>query len=673
MLGSPAVRPSHVAVSVSRLGVLLALSLCFLLGSYGRLTHVWPSFGVLLYSAHLAALAGALQFAVWAVLFQVEINVPRGRLLSTLLALGSLGPAMYFVANHVAAGDGLRARGVPELVTMSVAFGVLATLAAIVWSYRFWARWRVFDLLFALVAISGLLLADAQLSRAQTELSTLLELFALFLAAQLVLIVIGPNPNAQWVIGLLGCAACLALSALGLFLPERVAHGRRLMLVGELSSAYVATRWLGPAPQKLAPRVDPERCRELRDAPPFPALALPAEQRRNVILISIDTLRADHVQLQVGGKPLMPGLSAFAREARYAPRAQSGFPATMLSMTSAFTGFLPSDLLLAPKPIENVFTRAKGTLTTIEAVLPRGRYFTRPDVQAYLLSGAELSAVGSAPRQTDYAIRKLRLLRSLGERHMMWIHFYEPHEPYKAREPYDFGPRPIDRYRSELAMVDEQLSQLLEVLRTEGWYDDSLIMIFADHGESFGEHNHFHHHYLVYPWLVNVPLLWRAPDTEPARVDAPVHLMDVAASVLHFLDLSPPGALRGRSLLARLPEPSRVLFSEELSVSGRVMQGFRSAPARDEAELLARFDRIERGPGYASKLAVRRLDRYFVQQRASGAEELYAWRSDPLAAHDLVDAEPETAEALNHEAERLRANVYERAACELLSFERVHE
>jgi arylsulfatase A-like enzyme len=304
-------------------------------------------------------------------------------------------------------------------------------------------------------------------------------------------------------------------------------------------------------------------------------------------------------------------------------------------------------------------------MDTVEAVLPRGRYFDRPDVQAYLLSGAYREADGTARQQTGYSLGRLRELRAEGKRHIFWIHYFEPHGPYRTRPEFDFGPSEIDRYRSEIATVDAQLERLFSMLREEGWYDDSLIMVFSDHGESFGEHNHYHHHYLVYPWLVDVPLVWRAPGIAPARVTGPVHLMDVAATVMHFLGWPSPGGMRGMSLLGAPPPATRPLLSEEASISGSNMHQFRLRPAQSEAELFNRLMRLENGLGYASKLAVRQGDHFLVQHRSSLAQELYRWRADPLAANDLADQEPARREQLNAEAERFRASVFERAACEL--------
>jgi hypothetical protein len=659
------VRLAKVASPILRLGVLLALSFLLFIGTYTRLTRALPPFRVVLYGAHLALVAGLLLFAFASLLTLIETHAARGRTVATLLALGLLSPFVHYVSAHIASGDGLRSRGIPEALGTSVAFLVLATAAAIVWTYRYWARRRFFDVLFALVAVAGLCTGDAALSRAQTQLATLIQLLAVFLATQLVLNLVGESKRAQLSIGL-ACSTCiLALALVGLCSPERVAKGRRLALVAESSSAYVDTRLFGGARTERPPRIDGKRCEALARVKPPPPLALPSERRRNVILVSIDTLRADYVESRVKGQLLMPGLVAFTQEARFAPRAQSAFPATLLSMTAAFTGYMPSDLLLAPKPLANIFTLARKHLDHVEAVLPRGRYFNRPDVQAYLLSGAYVETVGNARHQTAYAIARLDELRAEHKSHLMWVHYYEPHEPYALHPPYDFGDSEIGRYRSELAHVDEQLALLLAHLRENGWYDDSLIMVFADHGESFGEHNHVHHHYLVYPWLVNVPLFWRTPDTLPGRVDAPVHLMDVAPSVLHFLGLPPPPGARGRSLLAGSSEKTRLLFSEEVSMSGRMMLQYRNEPAKDEAELFARLLRLENGPGYTSKLGVRSGDRYLVQQRASLANELYAWRSDPLAAHDVADKEVGTTEALGREAERFRMSVYERAACDL--------
>jgi hypothetical protein len=673
MLGSSLVHQSNVAAPALRLGVLFALSYLLFLVTYARLSQTLPSLGVALYGARLCALTAATVFAFSYLLMLLahgtapsQPRAPRCRWVSTLLFLVLLSPFIHYVSAHIASGDGLRALRIPELVTTSASLLVLSLLTVIVWTYRFWARPRVLDALFAILACSALLLSEAQLSRAQPELATLLQLFAVLLASQLVITWVGDDTRLSLRLGLASSGIALALVVLALSCPELVAGGRRRALVAESALAYVAPRLLGlrHSPQ-VPPKVDYTRCEALRAPKPAKPLPLAAEQRRNVILISIDTLRADYVGSRVAGKLVMPALVRFTEEARYAPRAQTAFPATLLAMTSAFTGYMPSDLLVAPKPIENLFSLTKDHVDVVEAVLPRGGYFSRPDVRAYLLSGADVVAAGSARQETHYALRRLRELRAAGKSHLMWLHYFEPHSPYQVQPPFEFGDSEVARYQSELAFVDEQLGYLLALLRDGGWYDDSLIMVFADHGESFGEHNHSFHHYLVYPWLVNVPLVFRTPGMVPARVDAPVHLMDVTASVLQFLGLPAPGALRGQSLLGDLPPASRALFSEELSISGRTRLRYRNEPPRTEAELFERLQRLENGPGYVSKLGVRLGDRYLVQHRASQAAELYALRGDPHATRDLAEVEPELVRALNEQAEDLRASVYERAACAL--------
>jgi arylsulfatase A-like enzyme len=301
----------------------------------------------------------------------------------------------------------------------------------------------------------------------------------------------------------------------------------------------------------------------------------------------------------------------------------------------------------------------------VEAVLPSGNYFSRPDVVSYLLNDIEVHELGGAPRQTKFAIGSLRTLRARGKSHLMWVHYFEPHAPYKSHAEYSFGDSDWERYQSELALVDEHLSQLLQVLREEGWYEDSLILLFADHGESFGEHQHYHHHYLVYPWLVSVPFALRAPGLASGSFSGPVHLTDITPTVLQFLGLDAMRPMRGVPLLAGDPAPGRPLFSEEISVTGRTMLEYREHPVKDESAAMARFYRLEHGQGYVSKLAVAQNGLQLVQHRDSRAVELYDMERDPRAAHDLADAEPEATRRLSETLLALRRDMLMRSLCEL--------
>jgi arylsulfatase A-like enzyme len=256
-------------------------------------------------------------------------------------------------------------------------------------------------------------------------------------------------------------------------------------------------------------------------------------------------------------------------------------------------------------------------------------------------------------------------MRARGERHLMWVHYIEPHDPYVRHPELDLGDSDEQRYQSELAYVDLELGALLRVLREEGWYEDSLIAVFADHGESFGEHEHHHHHYLLYPWLVAVPFALHVPGLAPGPFSGPVHLMDLAPTVLQFVGFPANRPLRGLPLLIADPPAERALLSEEIALTGRHLYPYRAHAAASEAEVLARLRHVEHAGGYAGKLAIAQNGLQLVQHRSSRAIELYDMQRDPRAENDLVGARPEAARALSDALRSVREESLLRSLCEV--------
>lgn len=656
---------AKLAPLFSRFGILLFAGLPLLLAPPSVSAGSFPELALWLYAARVASWSALALALPCSLLYAIERSLDRGRWLATALFVALLVLLVSPLASHLASGDGLRARGISAALVERVVLVLIALLGAAVWTYRYWARARFWDVALGGLFCLGLLSCAAILRRGQMQLAALLEGLALLLAVLVLHVALASKPRAlQRVAG--GAVLSVAvLLTIGLFAPTQLARGRRLALLTE-STLGVVSGQLVPGPEESAPTRDAASCARTLQAPHWPAWTAPPEQRRNVILISIDTLRADAaLRRRKDGSPLMPGLQGFMAESRRAERAHAAYPATLLSLGAAFTGNAPTDLLLASRPYPTLFALARQRVEKLEAVLPNGHYFSRPDVAAYLLRDLEVHEAGAARRVTRQAIDRLRELRANGTSHLMWVHYFEPHSPYRKHTEYDVGDSDEARYESELAYVDEHLSQLLQVLREEGWYEDSLIVLFADHGESFGEHGHYHHHYLVYPWLVSVPFGLHAPGLAPGTFTGPVHLTDITPTVLQFLGLGSPRPMRGLPLLMADPPKARVLLSEEIAVTGRLLLDYRQHPVRSEAELLARLHNIEHGRSYVSKLALAQSGLQLVQHRPTGAVELYDMQRDPRAEHDLVDADPKAARALSEQLLALRRDMLLRALCDM--------
>jgi hypothetical protein len=666
VLGSLAVHLGKLAPLLSRVGTLLLLALLLAVASRAAASGHAPEPGFCLYAARLAGWTTLVIALPCLLLFGVERTLPRGCSMATLLMIALELPFLRPIAVLLASGDGLRARGISAALVEWVVLALLTALSVAVWTYRYWARRRALDLALGLLLGGGLLTCAALLSRAQLQLAAVLQVHALVLGVSLLHLALSNWPRVIRGVALLGVACGFALWCLGWLLPQQLARGTRHALLTEAPLSLVARRLVPAQVEAPLPARTPARCAEVLRPSVLPEWTEPEERRRNVILISIDTVRADYVlRPRPDGTPLMPELARFMQESRRAARAHAAFPATLLSLSAAFSGAMPTDLLLAGRRAPTLAEQVHAHFDSVLAVLPKGNYFGRPDVQAFLLPGLETHEVGRARRENGYALSRLRYLRSRGKRLFMWVHYFEPHAPYVKHSGFDFGDSDEQRYRGELAHVDQRLGELLQLLREDGWFEDSLIAVFADHGESFGEHHHRQHHHLVYPWLVSVPFALHAPGLAPGVFAGPVHTMDLVPTVLQFLGAPARRPLLGWPLLTSDPPPDRVLASEEIAMTGGQLLPYHTQPATSEADVLARLQRIEWGGGYASKLAVAQNGLMLVQQRASRAVELYDMQRDPRAEHDLTEVLPEQARALEAAALRVRNQSLLRALCEV--------
>lgn len=644
--------------------------LSLLVASQWRLTERAPPVGVWLYAACLGLVAGLGLALLWLPVTWLDRRT-QGRtvLLPALLVLTLCFPFVHSLGVHLSGSDGLRARGFSAGLLELGFSAVFLSLPLLVWTVQRFTRRRLLDLGLGAALLVALLWLDVKVSRHQGELAALLEGCAALVFATLAstLLAAWPRAASRAALGSLGLVLLGVLLACAL--PERAREGRRAARVQESSVDYLdgrLARRIGPSRDGALLPLSATVCADALRAERFLPLALGKQRRRNVVLISIDSVRADHVRSQIAGQPLMPALVGFLREGRGPERAFTAYPATALAMSAAFTGLLPSELLLATPPADNLFTLAHGLVDQVEAVLPSGNYFQRPDVAHYLLRGASVHMT-AATKQTDLTIARLRALRAAEQTHLLWVHYFEPHVPYVGHRATAFGESDRQRYASELAHVDGQLARLLSMLREEGWYDDSLIGVFADHGEAFGEHGHSHHHYLLYPWLVEVPFGLHAPEPLVFARPSPAHLTDLTPTVLHFLGAErAPRALTGQSLLSPAAGAERSVIGEAFPVSGSALLAYAREPIGSEDQLLARLARIEHGPGYPSKLALAERGHRLILHRGSGASELYA-ETDRRASHDLADSAPQLREQLVQQAALWRERLLTRGRCALLA------
>jgi arylsulfatase A-like enzyme len=297
-----------------------------------------------------------------------------------------------------------------------------------------------------------------------------------------------------------------------------------------------------------------------------------------VILISVDTLRADHLPAYGYASVATPHISALQRDAIVFENAYSHCPLTLPSHSVVLTGLLPARHGVR----NNVGYRLDGAAhPTLTRLLKTQGYATGGAVSAYVLRSATgiadsmdffddavgvpgaAAAASSAQRSgADTTQRALEWLETVKTRpFFLFLHLYEPHSPYDPPEP--FRSRYGRTYDGEIAASDASVGVLVDALRRTGVYDQAIIIFLSDHGEGLGDHGEQEHGILLYREALRVPLLVKLPQSRRGgtRVGRPVGLVDIVPTVAALLALT-PGVRDGESLLETGGAPERRIYSE---------------------------------------------------------------------------------------------------------------
>lgn len=297
-----------------------------------------------------------------------------------------------------------------------------------------------------------------------------------------------------------------------------------------------------------------------------PVAAAPRAGRRpNVVFVSVETLRADHMGFLGYARATTPRLDAWAAEAAVFERAYTVAPVTDRVMPAWLGAMYPSMFVEALDYDTHVMGAERELLP--ERLQAAG-YHTMALMSFHLFDDhglgqgiAELEILGNE-RTQDARWTTLRALRKVRE-HLndqpwqpwfLWVHYYEPHSRYTPPERHALWgeAEPVDRYDGEIHYVDEQIGVLLDRLRELGALADTLVVFAADHGEEFLEHGRIMHAYAVYEESVRVPWAIAGPGVVARRIAEPVSLLDLTPTLLELLDIPPIPGAEGQSQAAAL-------------------------------------------------------------------------------------------------------------------------
>lgn len=293
-------------------------------------------------------------------------------------------------------------------------------------------------------------------------------------------------------------------------------------------------------------------------APPPEVRARP--QPKRIVLVTIDTWRSDALGASGSGRVKTPNLDAFAKGGLYCPKAWSSATLTAPSHASILTGLQP----FRHGVRNNHGFKLAPTARSLAALLGERGFATAAFVSAHPLArisgldsgfsvyddrfapGDLLSVVPRSRPGSETIDAARAWLRGAPEKFFLWVHLYEPHDPYSPPEPYRTTYAAVP-YFGEVAYADELVGRLKAALGAAG-EKDTLWIITGDHGEGLEDHGESTHSLFVYDATARVPLILWAPGTiAPARLDY-ARLVDVAPTVLALAGLSPPSGLDGRPL-----------------------------------------------------------------------------------------------------------------------------
>lgn len=288
----------------------------------------------------------------------------------------------------------------------------------------------------------------------------------------------------------------------------------------------------------------------------------------NLIFITIDTLRADHLGCYGYTQIKTPEIDALARASVRFTQAYTPVPITLPAHTAILTGSfpmatgvhdfsgnkLPSSAVTLAKVLRD---REYTTAAFIGSAVLDSRFGLNQGFETYFdhfdFSRLDETNLDLMERRgdlvTDEALRWLRL--NPPRPFFLWVHLYDPHYPYTPPEPYatSYGGRPYD---GEIAFDDAQVGRLLTYLREHRLDTGSVIVLAGDHGEGLGDHGEKTHGFFIYNSTLRVPLLIKIPGAAPRVVEGEVSLVDIMPTILEALKIPIPASVQGRSLLGQI-------------------------------------------------------------------------------------------------------------------------
>ncbi len=585
-------------------GCLLGLADAALaLGRYGnRLPHMADRLRFGLCLVGLVALAVGAAVALGALGIAALRALPSRARAAAVLAAGTAGGLAVGVAAF--SGNGVRRSGLrPEALAVSVALGCGG--AAWVWRRR--------DALSAMLQArrgTALLGTTAFGMAAYGIHATVLVRLYAGLHALLAAVSVGAlaavagqrwgartQARAPWMLAAVTCLGALGAWGVGSAQAYRVL-ARQGAPLGQYPVALLGRLARGNVP--VAVGADDRRVR----GPHLPLAG------RDLVLVTVDALRADRLRVN-GGSGRMPVLDDIAARGVVFRRAYCTTPHTSYSLASVMLGKYARAVLALPVRREHdTLARWLGALGYATAGFYPPAVFS---VDGDRFGDLRARGFDFAYRREGYADAPVRVrevsdwlaTRRPTERVFVWVHLFEPHEPYQAHPEHPFGDGRVERYDAEVAVADDAIGALRALFARAGRRPAWVIT--ADHGEEFGEHGGSFHGTSLYDEQVRVPLVLDVPGVAPRVVERPVSLVDIAPTLLAGVGAERPARLRGSDF-------GPLVFGATPATQAFAATGSLRMVVEDSSKLI--------------------LD------LSDGTAELYDLAHDPRETTDLADRDP---------------------------------
>ena len=359
----------------------------------------------------------------------------------------------------------------------------------------------------------------------------------------------------------------------------------------------------------------------------------------NIVLITIDTLRADHLPSYGYSHVRTPAIDRLAAESVLFEDAVAHAPMTLPSHASILTGLLP----VSHGVHDNAGFFLTPSIPTLAEILKEHGYETAAFVSAFVLDSQFKLDQGFDLYSDDFTLAEAKVSstdlyrraaetgaevqawfnKKHKEKFFLWVHYYDPHDPYEPPEPFH-AQYANSLYDGEIAYTDEAVGKLLAGLDNAGLKEKTIVVFTSDHGEGLGEHNEKTHSLFIYNATQHVPLMLRLPGRTPRRIPDVVGHVDLAPTLLDLIGVEAKSGMQGKSLRGLIDNTEK----------------------RQERSIYSESRLSEFHYGWSPLRSITKRDFKFIE---APTPELYDRKTDRAETNNLAATKPELLDSFRSE------------------------